>query len=74
MTEICTKVRRVVGLIYRQSYQYSTPETLNQLHISCVRLGKARKGLYTLYCNEIYGEMVGELSELSVISWLRGVH
>ena len=30
VTEICTKARRVVGLIYRQ---YSTPETLNQLYM-----------------------------------------
>ena len=36
VTEICTKARRVVGLIYRQ-YQYSTPETLNQLYVSFVR-------------------------------------
>ena len=37
MNEICTKARRVVGLIYRQYYQYSTPETLNQLYVSFVR-------------------------------------
>ena len=38
VTEIRTKARRVVGLIYRQYYQYSTPETLNQLYVSFVRL------------------------------------
>ena len=37
VNEICTKARRVVGLIYRQYYQYSTPETLNQLYVSFVR-------------------------------------
>ena len=36
VTEICAKARRVVGLIYRQYYQYSTSETLNQL-VSFVR-------------------------------------
>ena len=29
VNEICIKARRVGGLIYRQYYQYSTPETLN---------------------------------------------
>ena len=37
VTEICTKARRVVGLIYRQYYQYSTPETLDLLYVSFVR-------------------------------------
>ena len=37
VNEICTKARRVVGLIYRQYYRYSTPETLNQLYVSFVR-------------------------------------
>ena len=38
VTEICTNARRVVSLIYRQYYQYFTPETLNQLYVSFVRL------------------------------------
>ena len=37
VTETCTKARRVVGLIYRQYYEYSTTETLNQLYVSFVR-------------------------------------
>ena len=37
VTEICSNARRVVGLIYRQYYQYSTPETLNQLYVSLGR-------------------------------------
>ena len=37
ISELCTKVRRILGLLYRQFYDNVDPATLQQLYISLVR-------------------------------------
>ena len=37
INNLCKKTKRILGVIYRQYYQFSTNETLRQLYISLVR-------------------------------------
>ena len=37
ISELCTKARRILGLLYRQFYDNVDPATLKQLYISLVR-------------------------------------
>ena len=37
ISELCSKARKIIGLLYRQFYNDSNPATLKQLYISLVR-------------------------------------
>ena len=37
ISELCTKARKILGLLYRQFYNNANPATLKQLYISLVR-------------------------------------
>ena len=37
ISELCTKARRILGLLYRQYYNNADPATIKKLYISLVR-------------------------------------